>query len=231
MEESLRYKLIEKARTYQLPDRAVTLLDQNPPLILVGVTAAGKDTVMNSIEQSSDYRHVITHTTRAPRPGETNGQNYWFVDDVAMLNMLEQEAVIEANAVHGDTVYATSLAAYETVPQNGKKPLLVIDIQGAQDILHRLPDFKPFFLLPPNFEEWMERLNRRGHMTHTERAMRLRSARSEIEKAIANDKFILVVNQDIKSTTTEILRGQTDPMTQRRNREIAQQLIDHIRHY
>jgi guanylate kinase len=231
MQRSLHHALLDKVRDYQVPDRAVALLNQHPPLVIAGVTASGKTDIMDLIQESSDWRHVITHTTRSVRAGEIDGQNYWFVSEDEMLQLLERQAMIEANAVHGETVYGTSLAAYETVLKNGHQSILIMDVQGIEDTIQRVASLRPFFLLPPSFEEWMRRLDQRGHMSHVERSRRLQSAKDELSIALKNDRFILVVNNEISATAQTILKGVTDQLSQRRNRELAQLLIDHINSY
>ncbi len=231
MQESVHYQLLEAVRTYKMPAEASELVLIHKPLILCGVTAAGKDTIMHHIEEISDWRHVITHTTRLPRSGDKTGVNYWFVDDKTMLDLLKENAMIEAKAVHGNTVYGTSIKAYEAVLARGSKPILQIDFQGVLEVANSIPDLKAMFILPPSFEVWMERLEKRGHMSHIEKIQRLKSAQIELKEALRSRHFTFVVNRDYIHTSTEILRGVTDGLTQHRNREIAQQLIDHISHY
>jgi len=77
----------------------------------------------------------------------------------------------------------------------------------------------------------MERLEKRGHMSHVERAKRIDSAKKELEAAIQNEHFIMVVNDELPRVTKEILDNITDIPSQQRNRELAQRLIDHINAY
>src|SRR4029078_2891350 len=98
---TLHSDLLAKIRNYKIPPRAVELLKKNEPLIIAGATGAGKSTILHHITVMSDYRHVISHTTRTPRPDEKNGRNYWFVASEQMLVMLEKAAMIEVNVVHG----------------------------------------------------------------------------------------------------------------------------------
>src|SRR5438105_509760 len=133
MQSSLHHALLDKVRNYQVPDKAVKLLEKYLPLILVGATASGKTAIAQYLEENSNYRRIITHTTRAPRPDEQHEMDYWFVNEAEMLQLLESEAMIEVKAVHGDTVYGTSIAAYEVTVAAGDKPLLAIDIQGTEE--------------------------------------------------------------------------------------------------
>lgn len=231
MAATLNHRLIESVRAYRMPADAAEILIKKPPLIISGVTAAGKDTVLRYIEQTTSWRHVVTHTTRELRMGESNGLNYWFVDEQAMLELLSQHKMIEAKLVHGNTVYGTSIEAYKKVLSEGYRPMLRIDIQGILELTNQLPRLRAVFILPPSFEIWMERLEKRGRMSHIEKIQRLKSAQSELKEAMGSRHFIFVVNREIPITAAELLSGATDGRTQYQNRELAKQLIDHIAHY
>ncbi|MBX4199627.1 hypothetical protein KW789_01915 [Candidatus Saccharibacteria bacterium] len=228
---ALHQELFEKVRSYRTPEVAVQLLNSNPPMIIAGATATGKSSVLKRIEEISEYRHVITHTTRPPRPGEVDGQNYWFVDEEGMIRLLDDQAMIEVKAVHGDTLYGPAVTSYQAVISSGHKPILVIDVQGVEELSKSIPKQKAFFILPPNFDEWMQRLEKRGQMSSVEKASRLNSARLELEEALRQPRFILVTNYDIHRAAHEILGGTTDPRIQAQNRELAQTLISHIQSY
>lgn len=231
MQTTVHHKLLDAVRDYKMPTAAAELLTGHESLILGGVTAAGKDTILEYIVSTTQWRHVVTHTTRKPRAGEQNGQNYWFVSQEDMLKLLETQAMIETKAVHGTTVYGTSIAAYQAVIDQGHKPLLRIDIQGILELTNQLPGLKAAFILPPSFEVWMERLENRGRMSHIEKIQRLRSAQMELKEALNSRHFMFVVNREFKVTADEILRGVSDGLTQHRNRELAEQLIDHVAHF
>lgn len=224
-------RLLGAVKHYRMPQAAVNLLTANPPMVLAGITGVGKDSVEDYIEKTSDWQHIVTHTTRQMRPGETNGKEYWFVSEEEMLRLVAAGAFIEVNIIHGIQVSGTSLEAYSGTLQAGKKPIVDIDIKGVQDLHAHIPDVRPFFILPPDFGVWMERLDRRGHMSHVERVKRLQSAKEELEMAILNERFILVVNDEVARVAREVLDGATDAATQHRNRELAQRLIDHIKAY
>lgn len=228
---ALHQELFEKVRNYRTPEVASQLLNSHPPLIIAGATATGKSSVLKRIEDVSEYRHVITHTTRPPRPSEINGQNYWFVNEEEMVRLLDDQAMLEVKAVHGDTLYGPAITSYQAVLNSGHKPILVIDVQGVEELSKSIPKQKAFFLLPPNFDEWMQRLEKRGQMSSVEKAGRLKSARLELEEALRQPRFILVTNYDVHRTAQEILGGTTDPRIQAQNRELAQTLISHIQSY
>jgi len=224
----LHYDLLDAARLYELPAPAIELLLRHQPLIISAITAGGKSTIAERIIEKSNYRHVITHTTRPIRSDEVNGVNYWFVDESEMLELIKSGAFIEVQPIHGEFVYGTSIDAYKSVITGGHKPLLVIDVQGIKEIITSVPDIKPVFILPPNYESWIDRLHSRGVMSHVERSRRLESAKAEIETVLADPHFVMVINHDVERTADEILQGPTI-VNQYKSHEIAQQLIDNIK--
>src|SRR3990167_7928620 len=146
----IRQQLLEEVKKYTMPVAAAAFLAENPPLIICSVTASGKNTVANHIIATTDYRETVSHTTRPPRAGETNGQHYWFVNEAKMLALVRSGGFVEIKAIHGQTIYGTSINAYKLVLNDGYKPLLVIDVQGVEEISQAVPALRPYFILPPS---------------------------------------------------------------------------------
>src|SRR3989344_5615433 len=221
-------QLLTQVKNYKMPASAAGLLNQQPPLIITAVTASGKNTVADYIISSTDYRETLSHTTRPPRPGEINGEHYWFVDETRMLWLVQAEAFVEIKAIHGETVYGTSIESYKNIITGGQRPLLIIDVQGVEEISHGLPELKPYFLLPPSYEEWMNRLHSRGVITKEDKANRIVSAKREINTVLKNPAYILVVNDQIEATANKILSSQVDKAEQTKNRHLARNLYRHL---
>lgn len=214
-----------------MPRAADELLMAHSPLILAGVSGSGKDAIAECIRAESDWRHVVTHTSRQLRPEEENGKQYWFVGEEEMLQMAKDGEFIEIKWIHDSQVSGSSIKAYNSVIRARHKPMMYLDVQGIETILEHGIAIRPFFILPPSFDVWIERLDKRGRMSHVERTHRLRSAKKELEVAIRNDKFVLVINDEIPRVSREILQGFSDSASQHRHRELAKQLIDHIQAY
>lgn len=225
----IHQQLLKEVKDYKMPAAAASFLSQNPPLIICSVTASGKNTVADYIiKNHQNYQETVSHTTRPPRSGESDGVHYWFVDDTKMLELVSAGAFVEVKAIHGDTVYGTSLQAYKTVLESGHTPLLVIDVQGVEELQRGLAQIRPFFILPPSYEEWMNRLHSRGVITDDDKVMRVASAKRELQTVLANPVYILVVNYKVEDAAKAILKGEKNKETQAKNRVLAKQLLEQL---
>lgn len=230
-DKTVHHLLLDAVRNYQMPDAAEKLLEQTPPLIIAGVTASGKDSITNHMKDLADYEMVITHTTRPIRSGEQNGREYWFVNEEQMLQMINKQAFIDVKWIHNQQVSGPSIKVYSDVITGGKKPILIIEVQGIESLLDNGIDAHIVFILPPSFDEWMKRLEDRGHMSHTEKVHRLKSAELELDMALRNDRFQLIVNHSIQQVAKDIMSGAKDNKSQWEARELIKKLIDHIHSY
>lgn len=218
---------------YKMPQLAKDLASSSNLLLLCGVTAAGKNTLSNFLSEHAAYEIVVSHTTRQPRLNhgqiEVSGREYWFVSPEEMLELVQNGQFLEVKAVHGDTYYGTSVSSLQKAVQDGKCPVMEIDVQGALEISKAIPTVRPVFILPPSYEIWMERLGTRGNITDGERARRMQSARSEIQTALDNSAFLLVTNHEVPLTAEEIIGGiRPDPQSQQQSRELAQELLQYL---
>lgn len=219
---------------YVMPQDTKEIVDNSKILLLCGVTAAGKNTIIHYLVEHANYEFVVSHTTRKPRYNhgelEENGVVYWFVSEAEMLRLVQEQAFVEVKVVHGDTFYGTSLAAIQHATKAGKIPIKEPDVQGALEYVKALPHVRPVFILPPSYEVWMERLGTRGFMSEGEKTKRLASAKMELQMAIDNPDFVMLVNNEVEETAAEIIRGiDNSRETQAELRKLAQELLDYIR--
>ncbi len=226
MKKDTTQQLLVEVKNYTMPTEAAAFLSQHLPLIISSVTASGKNTIANYILNNYlDYQETVSHTTRPPRSDEVDGVHYWFVSEAQMLELVHSKAFIEVKAVHGDMVYGTTFKAYKSVIENHKIPLLVIDVQGVEELRRCLDKIRPFFILPPNYEEWMKRLHSRGVTTEHDKAIRMTSARRELKTILASSAYILVVNDEVNKTAKVILSDGVDSEIQNKNRQVAGELL------
>jgi len=231
--KSLVKKLHGAVAAYSMPKHARELIGSGEVTVFCGVTAAGKNTIINYLVSGGSYQHVVSHTTRKPRTNdgvpEKNGKEYWFVSPDEMLALIEDKSFIEVKAIHGETCYGTSTLAVDAVLKANKHPLMEIDVQGALELTEAVPNLRPLFVLPPSYEVWMERMKKRGGLSDEDKRRRFLSASMEIETALDHPAFVLVVNHEVDETAELITNGiDTSETAQAECRELAQKLLKKI---
>ncbi|MFO0370505.1 MAG: guanylate kinase [Armatimonadota bacterium] len=173
-------------------------------IILSGPSGVGKDTVLDRWRARNPLvKRVVTYTTRAPRPGEEDGEDYHFRSNSEFLALAEQGAFLEWKEVHGN-LYATPLADMEQMLADGLWAILKIDVQGAAEAVQRRPDALSIFLLPPSREELERRLRGRGTEDEAKVQQRLENALRELDAA--GDYAHQVVNLDVETCVDELER-------------------------
>lgn len=173
--------------------------------VLAGPTAVGKGTVVRALrEREPDVWISVSVTTRAPRPGETDGVHYFFVTPERFDEMIEAGELLEWATVHGVHRYGTPRAAVESHLAAGVPVLLEIDLQGARQVRKTMPDALFVFLAPPTWEELVARLVGRGTEGPKERERRLATAREEL--AAESEFDAVIVNDTVEAAAAELER-------------------------
>jgi guanylate kinase len=163
-------------------------------VVLSGPSGVGKDTVIQEIKRSSfGIHHVVTATTRTPRPGEVHGEDYYFVSQDEFSRMTDANEFLEYAEVHGNR-YGTPLQEVRDAFAHGEDALLKIDVQGGLQVKRRLPQAIFVFLAPPSLEELLGRLQRRHTESPEELTRRTRDAHFEMSLRDAYD--YVIVNQE-----------------------------------
>jgi guanylate kinase len=173
-------------------------------LVLAGPTAVGKGTVAAHIRENHPEIHLsVSATTRAPRPGEVDGVHYYFVDDAEFDRLIAEGQLLEYAVVHNRSRYGTPRAPIDAALAEGKTVLLEIDLQGARQVRTAEPSATLIFLLPPSWDELVQRLVGRGTEGPEERARRLRTAK--VELAAQNEFDHLIVNETVAAAADEVV--------------------------
>ncbi|WP_300266663.1 guanylate kinase [Microbacterium sp.] len=173
-------------------------------LVLAGPTAVGKGTVAAHIRENHPEIHLsVSATTRRPRPGEVDGVHYYFVDDAEFDRLIADGELLEHAVVHNQSRYGTPRGPIDAALADGKTVLLEIDLQGARQVRASEPSATLIFLLPPSWDELVQRLVGRGTEDEAERARRLRTAK--VELAAQSEFDHLIVNEDVASAAREVV--------------------------
>lgn len=173
-------------------------------VVLAGPTAVGKGTVSRHIRETyPDVLLSVSATTRHPRPGEIDGEHYYFVSDAEFDAMIERGEFLEYATVHNASRYGTPRPPIDRALADGKSVLLEIDLQGARAVKRAMPEALLVFLLPPTWEELVRRLVGRGTESAEEQQRRLDTAKVELA---AQDEFdVKVVNHDVGQAAREVV--------------------------
>ncbi|MDH4041904.1 MAG: guanylate kinase [Gammaproteobacteria bacterium] len=189
-------------------------------------SGAGKTSLVNAlIRNNRDLRVSVSHTTRARRPGETDGIDYHFVDAATFQAMLGRAEFLEHAQVFGN-LYGTSQQWVEQQLDAGIDVILEIDWQGAQQVKRLMPLTQAIFILPPSRATLKQRLTARGQDDSSIIAARMAEAVEEMSHYVEGD--YLVVNRDFDKALAELqaIISSQRLRTSRQQVELAQLLQD-----
>jgi guanylate kinase len=171
--------------------------------ILSAPSGAGKTTLCRAIlRHFPDMLYSVSHTTRLPRPGETQGIDYHFITKDAFTHSIESGEWAEWAEVHGN-YYGTSANFLDQGLAAGKDILLDIDVQGMLKILKRYPSSVTVFIRPPSLETLRNRLESRGADRPDVIETRMTNAKAEM--AQSHRYRHVIVNDDLELATRDLI--------------------------
>ena len=182
--------------------------------VVAGPSGVGKGTVLKRLFELDDKLSLsISATTRPPREGEVDGVNYYFITYDQFQEIIENDGFLE-HAVYVGNFYGTPKQPVLDKAGEGYDVILEIEVQGATQVLEKLPGAKGIFILPPSFEELERRLRGRGTENNDAVMERLETAANELGCINMFDYY--VVNDDVDAAANRILeiirsrRGASD---------------------
>jgi guanylate kinase len=198
------------------------LSDRGPSLIVVsGPSGTGKSTVLQRVLACvPGLRFSVSHTTRAPRPGEREAVDYYFVSPERFQRMIDGREFLEWATVHGNR-YGTARAEEQHAQRDGVDLLLDLDVQGATQMRASHEDAVSVFIFPPSYQALEERLRARGT---PEDFLRQRLAAASEEASLYTEYDYCLVNDDLDRTVGELVTivhaarlrtSRADPMARR----------------
>lgn len=176
--------------------------DNGIVIVLSGPSGAGKSTILKKLlEIDENIKLSISSTTRKMRPGEINGVNYDFLSVEEFKSLIDSDEMIEY-AMYCDNYYGTPKKPVKAMCENGYDVVLEIEVNGAMQIKQKVSDAVMIFLMPPSYNELMNRLVSRDTESDDVIKKRMDIALEEIKMAVQYD--YIVVNDNIDEAITKI---------------------------
>ena len=172
--------------------------------VLSGPSGVGKGTVLDALMKDfSGVEYSVSATTRERRPGEVDGDDYFFISEERFKELEKNNKFIESAKVHNN-YYGTPKKYVDRILAEGRDIILEIDIQGAKQVKKKYPNAVFIFLKPPSIEELKNRLQKRGTENKKNKEVRLENAKTEINKISEYDYTIL--NDEVENAVSELKR-------------------------
>ena len=178
--------------------------NQKKLIILTGPSGVGKGTVVKEI--LGKHKNIwlsISSTTREPREGEKEGENYYFLNEEKFKEMIEQKLFLEWAQFAGN-YYGTPLSSVNEKIKKGFTVLLEIEVEGAKQIKEKFPNSLSIFLLPPDKEELERRIRNRG--TENEEAIKKRLSRANYEISASDQFDFAFINHNVSESAKRIIK-------------------------
>ncbi len=169
--------------------------------VMSGFSGAGKGTIVKKLLSDHEYFLSISCTTRAPREGEVDGKDYFFVSRDEFEKMIRDKEMIEY-AEYAGNYYGTPKKAVEDRLSEGKDVILEIEVQGGMQVKKLFPDAVLMFVVPPSAKELYDRLKNRG--TENDEQISLRFEQTVRETHFIKDYDFLIINDDLEKAVEEI---------------------------
>lgn len=174
-------------------------------VVLSGPSGSGKTTVVHRLMECAPVPLLksVSATTRPPRPGETDGDAYWFLSDPEFRRRIDGGEFIEfAEVFSSGFLYGTLWSELQRAWSSGKWAFLEIDVQGAMNVVQQYPNTVTIFLSAPSPAEFERRLRARG--TESEEVIQRRLATAREELGLANRYKYVVVNDQLETAVSRI---------------------------
>ena len=173
-------------------------------IIITGPSGVGKGTVVKELlDRNKDIWLSISATTRKPRVGEKDGENYYFISEKKFKDMIDKKEFLEWAQFAGN-YYGTPISTVNEKIEKGFIVLLEIEVEGAKQIKEKFPEALSIFLLPPSKKELEKRIRNRG--TEKEEAIDRRLSRANYEIASSDQFDFVLTNHDVDETVKRVFK-------------------------
>jgi len=219
--------------SYEVSDHARDTLRELDYVVLVGIAAGGRNTIINELQKSYKYKFIVSDTTRPPkfRDGkmEQEGVNYYFRREEDFLDDLTHGMFLEAELIHDQQVSGTSIRELQRVKKENMTAISEVEFGGAQNIASVKPDTKVIAIFPPSYEVWQSRLRKRDAMSGQELKNRLETALKVIDLVERDENIYIVINDEFHHAAERVDRINKQQLSVSTTRERSQEIIDSFR--
>jgi guanylate kinase len=200
---------------------------KDPKLFLVSApSGAGKSSLIDAVLAKANQSHLplelsISYTTRSPRKGESNGNQYFFISEEEFIDKKNSNFFLEHAEVHGNW-YGTSVDFVQSKLSSGVNLILEIDVQGFRQINDLSLNYDSIFVLPPSIHSLEERIKTRGDEDLDSINLRLKNAKDEL--AYAKEYKHIIINDSFEDAERELFSiiAQENPANQQNIEEVQQ---------
>jgi len=177
--------------------------EQEPLIIIVSApSGSGKTTLVNRLlEETPGIRRSVSYTTRQPREGETDKEDYMFISREEFRRKIDNGEFLEWEEVFGE-YYGTSRVRFQEMIEEHVDTILSIDVKGARTVKEHFPESISVFIMPPSTEELKARLRKRNTDQKEQVSLRLQESCREI--ASADEYDYMVVNENLEEAVGEL---------------------------
>ena len=170
--------------------------------IITAASGTGKTSLVKAlVADNPNIKVSISFTTRQPRVGEKDGEDYFFLDEINFKKMIENDEFLETAKCHG-ALYGTSKLTVKEALEKGEDIILEIDYQGAFSVKKLFPESISIFIIPPSIDALEDRLNNRGQDSKEDIKLRVAAARNEMSHLEEFD--YVTINDDFEKALFEL---------------------------
>jgi guanylate kinase len=175
-------------------------------IVISGPSGAGKDTVMQRMQQRGlKFHFVVTATTRLRRPNEVHGKDYWFVSHEEFARMIDANELMEHALVYGDHKGVPKEQVRKAL-RSGHDAVMRLDVQGAETVRRLVPEALLIFITTDSEEQLISRLQERSTETPEALAIRIATTRQELRRMDAFD-YVIVNHEDRLDHTVDVVQA------------------------